>query len=151
MLLSFAVRLIDTGRYKGNIKRAVATMPRSSSSKEDRPVRAAARKRQRQEQASDSATDEPPRARRARSPRTSSPGAQLEKWGDYTLKYQDDNTGSRYIHPTALRFTLNIVEDLARDTTTSVSKSLKDDGELVRVTFIVVTTCHSTFIDAFFS
>ena len=69
-----------------------------------------------------------PRRGRPKRPRSHVP---VEKFGDYILKYQDDKTGSRNIHPTALRFALGIVEDLARDTTASVSKSLRDDGELV--------------------
>lgn len=51
--------------------------------------------------------------------------------GDYTPKYKDDKTGTRPLHPTALRFTLGIAEDLARQTATIVAKSLEDDGEVV--------------------
>jgi len=84
-----------------------------------------------------------PRKPRGSRPRKTpkEPEQELEKWGDYTLKYQDDETGSRNIHPAALRFTLDICQDLARETTASVAKSLKDDGELVRL--VVAVACHS--------
>lgn len=110
-----------------------------SSRRDERPVRATARKkRSRREESSDDEEEQaaaaPRRKTRGRprkTPKRPPQEKQLEKWGDYTLKYQDDQSGNRYIHPTALRFTLGIVEDLARDSTDTVSKSLKDDGEMV--------------------
>ena len=70
-----------------------------------------------------------PKERRGRPPRKPS-YSQIQAWGDYTLQFQDDKTGRKNIHPSALRFTRKLVEDLARDTCVSVAKSLQDDGEL---------------------
>jgi hypothetical protein len=81
---------------------------------------------------SSSSSEEPvvaPKKRRGRPPRKRS-YSQIQAWGDYTLQFQDDKTGRKNIHPSALRFTRKLVEDLARDTCVSVAKSLQDDGEL---------------------
>lgn len=98
------------------------------------------KKRPRQEASSSSSSEDdeeqvaaPQPKRKSRSnSKASKKQAPPQKYGEYTLKYQDDKSGSKYIHPTAVRFTLHAVEDLARDTIASVSKSLKDDGEQVR-------------------
>jgi hypothetical protein len=79
-----------------------------------------------------SSDDEAASKPKAQQPCRKRTNAHIQSWGEYTLQFQDDKTGRKNIHPSALRFTLKLVGDLARDTSTSVSKSLYDDGELVR-------------------
>ena len=54
------------------------------------------------------------------------------------LQFQDDRTGRKLIHPSALRYSLKLVEEEAQLTTKSVSRSLLQSGEVVSVSESVV-------------
>ena len=59
--------------------------------------------------------------------------SRVDKWGGRVLSFQDDKTGRSLLHPSALRFTMKLMEEEAQRTATTVSQSLMDSGELVRV------------------
>ena len=54
------------------------------------------------------------------------------------LQFQDDRTGRKLVHPSALRYSLKLVEEEAQLTTKSVSRSLLQSGEVVSVSESVV-------------
>ena len=54
-----------------------------------------------------------------------------ETLGCYVFQFQDDKTGRKYVHPSAMRFALRIMDDEAQETIQSVLQSLKENGQLV--------------------
>lgn len=54
-----------------------------------------------------------------------------ESVGCYVFQFQDDKTGRKYVHPSAMRFALRIMDDEAQESTQSVLQSLKENGQLV--------------------
>jgi len=53
--------------------------------------------------------------------------------GYYALQFQDDKTGRKNIHPSAMRFALRIMEEEAQLCTKSVAQSLVENSELVSI------------------
>lgn len=56
----------------------------------------------------------------------------VQTYGDsnHVFLFQEDKTGRRQIHPSALRFALKLAEEEARETRDVVSQSLAENGEL---------------------
>jgi len=66
--------------------------------------------------------------------------------GYYALQFQDDKTGRKNIHPSAMRFALRIMEEEAQLCTKSVAQSLVENSELEESKRVQVRSSHHTKI-----